>query len=72
MTKEEILKEKEIFAKQYSLDFMLEDNVDLQDVELVSAVIHREATKTKDQKIEDYCHLDGNLILNCETVNGFM
>jgi hypothetical protein len=42
---------------------MLEDNVDLQDEELLSAVIHREMTKTKDQKFEDYCKLDDNLIL---------
>jgi hypothetical protein len=72
MSKEEIKKEKQIFANQYSLEFMIEDNVDLQDVELMSAVIHREVTKTKSQKIEDYCTLDGNLILWCETVNGYM
>ena len=47
MTKEEIKNEKKMFAQQYSLDFMIEDNVDLQDVELMGAVIKREVTKTK-------------------------
>ena len=54
MTKEEVLRERAIFAKFHSLDFMIDDNVDLQDEELLDAVILREATKTKEQKIEDY------------------
>ena len=72
MTKEEILKERAVFAKFHSLDFMIDDNIDLQEEELLDAVIFREATKTKEQKIEDYCQLNGNLELKCESVNGFM
>jgi hypothetical protein len=51
---------------------MIDENVDLQDEELLDAVILREATKTKEQKIEDHVYLDGNLELKCETANGFM
>lgn len=51
---------------------MLVDNVDLQDEEFVKTIIMREATKTSQQKWQDLKYIDSNLMLKCETENGFM
>jgi len=48
MSKEEVLWEKKVFAQQYSLDFMIDENVDLQDEVMMKSIIHREATKTQE------------------------
>jgi hypothetical protein len=39
---------------------------------VVKKIILREVTKTKEQVIDDHRKLDGNLVLKCDTVNGYM
>lgn len=72
MTKEEIMLEQIMFDKMHNLDFMMEDGELMQDDEVVKKIILKEVTKTKDQVIDDHRKLDGNLVLKCDTVNGYM
>jgi hypothetical protein len=75
MTKEEIEREKQVLQKMHNLDFMMDDDADelmMQDDEVVKKIILREVTKTKEDVIDDHRKLDGNLVLKCGTVNGFM
>lgn len=72
MTKLEIHREKVMFDKMHNLDFMMEDGELMQDDDVVKKIILREVTKTKEQVIDDHRKLDGNLILKCDTVNGYM
>jgi hypothetical protein len=51
---------------------MMEDNELMQDDEEVKKIILREVTKTKEEYIDDLKKLDGNLVLKCDTVNGYM
>jgi hypothetical protein len=75
MTKEEIEREKQVLQKMHNLDFMMDDDADelmMQDDEVVKKIILREVTKTKEDVIDDHRKLDGNLVLKCGTVNGYM
>jgi hypothetical protein len=75
MTKEEIEREKQVLQKMHNLDFMMDDDADelmMQDDEVVKKIILREVTKTKEDVIDDHRKLDGDLVLKCGTVNGFM
>jgi hypothetical protein len=72
MTKEEIEREKQVLQKMHNLDFMMDDDELMQDDEVVKNIILREVTKTKTEVIDDHRKLDGNLVLKCDTVNGFM
>lgn len=72
MTKEEIVKEKQVFDHMFNLDFMMQDGELMQADEVVKKIILREVTKTKEQVIDDHKKLDGNLVLKCDTVNGYM
>jgi hypothetical protein len=72
MTKEEIENEKKLLNKMHNLDFMMEDGELMQDDEVVKKIILREVTKTKEEIIDDHRKLDGNLVLKCDTVNGYM
>jgi len=72
MTKEELGIERHMMDQMHNLDFMMEDGELMQDDEVVKKIILKEVTKTKDQVIDDHRKLDGNLVLKCDTVNGYM
>jgi hypothetical protein len=72
MTKDEIEREKQMLHKMHNLDFMMEDDELMQDDEVIKKIILREMTKTKEEVIDDHRKLDGNLVLKCGTVNGYM
>jgi hypothetical protein len=72
MSKYELEMERQMMDQMHNLDFMMENGELMQEDEVVKKIILKEVTKTKSEVIDDHRKLDGNLVLKCDTVNGYM
>jgi hypothetical protein len=59
-----------MFDCSLNLDFMMESDEENDD--LTKLIIHRELTKTPYQKVEDHKRFDGDMLLMCNSVNGYI